>query len=379
MPDDLVIDQSPLAHFIPISKIDEEQRMVWGVASDESVDAEEEVLDYEATKLAVTKWAEWGNIREMHNPSAVGVATEIVLDDASRTFFIGVHVVDDVAWQKVKAGVYKGFSVGGRALKKILQSMNGRVIRRVVEYILNEISLVDRPANPSARFTLVKVAIKPKGAFDMAKLSKMMDEEQVTNPDEETEASKAEGEEAEEEKVEGEEMSPESPTDKVEEDAADSNAEENPPPMTPESVRETILAVLKEVGLVREMGGEEYQLSQAVEVADLRKSIKGLAPAGDLAKLDNGLKALTGDLAKVAAFLDDLGDRLERVEKLPQGSGPVLREIGLFGRTADASEAVLKGLLADADDPQVRQVISEQLVKLQIRSIHSQQGSNAAG
>jgi hypothetical protein len=378
MPDDLA--QTPLARFIPISKIDEAQRMVWGVASDESIDAEGEVLDYEATKAAVTRWAEWGNIREMHNPSAVGVATEIVLDDATRSLFIGVHVVDDAAWQKVRAGVYKGFSVGGKALKKILQSMNGRVIRRVVEYILNEISLVDRPANPSARFTLVKAVIT-KGAIDMAKLGKMDDEEM--SPETEEEKVNGEGEET------GEEMPPDSPTGKADEETG---AEETPPPaMTPESVRELILAVLKDVGLVRETDEEAgaYQISQAVEVADLRKSIEGLAAAGELqktagklAKLDGSLKALTGDLAKIAAFIDDLGDRLERVEKLPQGSGPVLREIGLFGRTAgDASEAVLKGLLAEASDPQVRQVISEQLVKLQIRSIHSssQQGSNAAG
>ena len=72
-----------LTKFLPIAKIDEEKRMVWGKASDETIDAEAEITDYEATKEAVAEWQQWSNIREMHGPSAIGVAQEIILDDAT--------------------------------------------------------------------------------------------------------------------------------------------------------------------------------------------------------------------------------------------------------------------------------------------------------
>ena len=89
--------------YAPISKIDEESRTVWGLASDETVDEEGEIIDYAATKKAVNEWKDWANIREMHGASAVGVATEISLDDERKALYIGAHIVDDRAWEKVKA------------------------------------------------------------------------------------------------------------------------------------------------------------------------------------------------------------------------------------------------------------------------------------
>jgi predicted phage tail protein len=64
--------------------------------------------------------------------------------------WIGAKVVDDKAWAKVKEGVYKGFSVGGKKT-----SQKGTTITGMR---LSEISLVDRPANPDAKIEIWKAA-----------------------------------------------------------------------------------------------------------------------------------------------------------------------------------------------------------------------------
>jgi hypothetical protein len=59
--------------------------------------------------------------------------------------------VDAEAWEKVTEGVYKGFSIGGRATKR--DDLNKSIITGLK---LTEISLVDRPANPEATFDVFK-------------------------------------------------------------------------------------------------------------------------------------------------------------------------------------------------------------------------------
>jgi HK97 family phage prohead protease len=124
--------------FIPLTKVDDEQRMVYGYASTETIDSQGEVVERAAIEAALPDYMKFANIREMHTMSAVGVAKSAEVDE--KGLYIGAKVVDETAWMKVKEGVYKGFSIGGRALSK----MDG-VIKSLR---LSEISLVDRPANP---------------------------------------------------------------------------------------------------------------------------------------------------------------------------------------------------------------------------------------
>lgn len=128
--------------FVPLEKVDDEKRMVYGYASTAALDSQGERISVEAMKAALPGYMQFANIREMHQLSAVGVAKSAEVDE--RGIYLGAHVVDDSAWEKVKAGVYKGFSIGGRALNKV-----GDMIDRL---LLTEISLVDRPANPECVF-----------------------------------------------------------------------------------------------------------------------------------------------------------------------------------------------------------------------------------
>ncbi len=138
----------------PIAKVDAEQRMVWGYASTETEDDQGETITREAMAAALDDYMRFANIREMHQPSAVGVAKEAAVDD--KGLYLGAKIVDGDAWQKVVEGVYKGFSIGGRVTAR------DPADRRLITALrLTEISVVDRPANPEAVFDCWKLSTGP--------------------------------------------------------------------------------------------------------------------------------------------------------------------------------------------------------------------------
>ncbi len=139
----------PSTLFIPVAKIDAEQRLVYGYASTQARDSQGEIVLRSALEAALPDYMRFGNVREMHQPSAVGKAVEASMDEKGLWF--GAKVVDDGAWAKVKAGVYAGFSIGGRVTSR--DSVDKSII---VGLELTEISLVDRPANPEATYSIVK-------------------------------------------------------------------------------------------------------------------------------------------------------------------------------------------------------------------------------
>jgi phage head maturation protease len=183
--------------YLPLTKADADQRIVEGIASSPTFDSQPgeldgklysgDVIEPQAIEAALADYMAWANIREMHAPSAVGVALEArVLDKAieiddklvEHPLYIKVRVVDDVAWQKVKAGVYKGFSIGGRVIKAVVREINGVMCRVITALKLTEISLVDRPANPDARILVFKMEA-PMDPTQLAELMKAADASKV--------------------------------------------------------------------------------------------------------------------------------------------------------------------------------------------------------
>jgi len=136
--------------FADIQKVDDEQQLVYGYASTEALDSQREIVKREALIAALPAYMKFANVREMHKPSAVGIAQDAQVDD--KGLYITAKVVDPTAWKKVKAGVYKGFSIGGKA--KARDPDNRHII---TELDVTEISIVDRPANPEAVFDFYKV------------------------------------------------------------------------------------------------------------------------------------------------------------------------------------------------------------------------------
>ncbi len=137
--------------YLPLAKVDREQRMVYGYASTEALDSQGEVVRRQALAAALPDYMRFANIREMHQPSAVGVAKEAAIDE--KGLWLGAKVIDDEAWKKVVEGVYKGFSIGG-----FVTSRDPRDPTVITGIDLAEISLVDRPANPEATVELFKSA-----------------------------------------------------------------------------------------------------------------------------------------------------------------------------------------------------------------------------
>ena len=133
--------------YMDIVKRDPVARLVYGYATTEALDSQGERVSKEAVEGALADYMKFANIREMHQPSAVGVAKEANLDE--KGLFLCAKVVDDQAWKKVEEGVYKGFSLGGKKVAKVGDT--------VTQMRLTEISLVDRPANPEALITLFKL------------------------------------------------------------------------------------------------------------------------------------------------------------------------------------------------------------------------------
>lgn len=133
--------------YATITKIDEDLRLVEGYASTEAIDSQGEIVTKQAISSALPNYMKFGNVREMHQPKAAGKARTALMDD--KGLFVEVKVVADDAWKLVKEGVYQGFSIGGRVKSKIKN--------KITDLELVEISLVDRPANPEAVFTMYKV------------------------------------------------------------------------------------------------------------------------------------------------------------------------------------------------------------------------------
>ncbi len=146
---------------------------VWGYASSGAVDSDGETITADAMKAALPDYMKFGAVREMHQPVAAGTAIEAhVEEDTGKTRF-GAHVVDPIAVKKVETGVYKGFSIGGKVTER--DKLNKSIIKGLN---LVEVSLVDRPANPEAVFTLAKAERTPEQ--EVEELADLLDEGVVT-------------------------------------------------------------------------------------------------------------------------------------------------------------------------------------------------------
>jgi hypothetical protein len=151
---------------MPFSKIDVERRIVSGFATLDNVDKQADVVTADASMKAFAKFR--GNIREMHQPVAVGKMVSFkedkYFDPESKKFYSGVYVSTYIskgaqdAWEKVLDGTYTGFSIGGKMNKwddAYDEKMESK-IRIIKEYDLVELSLVDNPANQFASILSVQ-------------------------------------------------------------------------------------------------------------------------------------------------------------------------------------------------------------------------------
>ena len=151
---------------MPIGKVDIERRMVSGFATLDNIDKQGDIVTTESSIEAFKNFR--GNLREMHQPSAVGKIVSFkedrYFDPNDKKFYSGVYVSAYVskgaqnAWEKVLDGTYTGFSIGGN-IKSWDDAYNedmDKTIRVIKDYDLFELSLVDSPANQFANIVSIE-------------------------------------------------------------------------------------------------------------------------------------------------------------------------------------------------------------------------------
>lgn len=153
---------------MPISKIDKERRIVSGFATLDNLDRQGDVVPADASKRAFERFR--GNVREMHQPIAVGKIVSFkedkYFDEDSKNFYNGIFVSAYVSkgaqdtWEKVLDGTLTGFSIGGEINDSddVYDDEMNKAYRVIKDYDLSELSLVDNPANQFANVISIEKA-----------------------------------------------------------------------------------------------------------------------------------------------------------------------------------------------------------------------------
>lgn len=158
----------------PITKTEKQEDgtlLVYGPAASSDLDRDQQRLNAEWLDRAMPEWAQTGNIREQHDSKrAVGVGVGLSKTDDGK-HHIAAHIVDPVAVLKIEKKVLKGFSVGIKGPRIALGKADAPG-GEIVDGTICEISVVDRPCNPTTLFEIAKA----DGAGDLS----AVDDSQVT-------------------------------------------------------------------------------------------------------------------------------------------------------------------------------------------------------
>lgn len=170
----LAVDGNTVHVSMPFAKVDESKRLVSGFATLDNLDSQGDVVLAEASAKAFARAR--GNIREMHQPLAVGRMVDFREDEfydaETKKFYRGIFVTARVSegaedtWKKVLDGTLTGFSIGGEINEASNEFVKeaGRTVRFIKDYDLVELSLVDNPANQLANVDSIQ-----KNIFSMSK------------------------------------------------------------------------------------------------------------------------------------------------------------------------------------------------------------------
>jgi hypothetical protein len=149
---------------VKLFKIDEEQKLVYGRATQEVLDKSGEIMDYESSKPMFEKWSNdfatrtngksYGNVRVQHDSKRVGgkIAEPLAFNDIDKAIDVCVKVTDDTLFSQIKDGVYTGFSIGGSYGKQWTDD-DGTLHYTAIP---SELSIVDNPCVNTATIMYVK-------------------------------------------------------------------------------------------------------------------------------------------------------------------------------------------------------------------------------
>jgi len=372
---------------MPFSKVDAERRIVSGFATLDNVDKQSDIVTAEASVAAFTKFR--GNIREMHQPTAVGKMVNFkedkYFDPETKKFYSGVYVSAYISkgaqntWEKVLDGTLSGFSIGGRMNKwddAYDEKMDSQ-IRIIKEYDLVELSLVDTPANQLANILSIEKVdgaevIKGEG-MDTVLENVFWDEESgiVTVSEEDSAVSPTSGlpmknigfvEKSDEDKVNMikflvdsakgtktaemiKEVSPMTETTEAVEETVVEEVEVAPEvdAAVEETVAEEVVAeeaAVEEVAVVEAESVEDEETVEAVEESadEISKSDEAVVEA--VAEIKSVLTSAFSDLADtVKSLQEQINTVTKSVDAVTAEVNNAKTEFNEFGKRVDAVEA----------------------------------------
>jgi hypothetical protein len=353
--------------FAQIAKIDESKHEVWGVATAEVVDKEGEIFDYQSSKPYFKTWSDeiakatdgksLGNVREMHEPSAVGKLVAISFDDDLRQIRVGARIVDGVAWQKCMLGVYTGFSIGGAYVQSW---KDGEYVRFTANPV--EISVVDNPCVPGAHFT----AVKADGTCEVRKFTARTDQAFKVG----ARHSKATRAHLDALKVCMDKMAQshqeaETHMDALLDDGAADNA------------ARSASAEMKKIPDGPRSGvktGDQNTMLEANDKAQLEKARAGSASAlAKLAEMEQEVAGLRSEMESNNQEIQrSLSNLLSLVEKLvsPQESSARVARTGVPTHTVTKEDDARPALAKSAGEPSVHELLKKTLQKPQPASVY---------
>lgn len=165
----MTVDGQTVRMSMPFAKVDKAKRLVSGFATLDNLDSQGDIVLSDASSRAFTRAR--GNIREMHQPLAVGRMVDFVekeyYDPEDGEVYTGIYVTARVSegaestWKKCLDGTLSGFSIGGEITKASngFSKDAGRDVRYIEDYDLTELSLVDNPANQKANFDRIEKSV----------------------------------------------------------------------------------------------------------------------------------------------------------------------------------------------------------------------------
>ena len=202
-------DAGPLLKFLPIIKVEEAPdgtvKMVYGMATAEVPDKDNEICDYADTAPQYKVWsdaifkattnagqeASLGNVRIQHTLEVGGKVVKLDFLEAQKQVHIGTEPKDDKIGSEIKRGFYTGYSQGGRYLYRrcnVCKTNMGsgnfcpeckkNVAVRYAAKIA-EVSYVDNPCLGSATFAFVKA----DGSVELRKFEKVAPAPEAPAPD----------------------------------------------------------------------------------------------------------------------------------------------------------------------------------------------------
>jgi hypothetical protein len=131
--------------------LDDGSLEVHGIASSEDRDDQNEIIRSDAIRSALPDYLKFPAVRLQHrSDTPIGTTLEVDVGQDKITRVV-TKIVDRDAITKVRAGVLRGFSLGGAVTQRDPDDPTVITGLRLVE-----LSLCDRPANSSAKVTLWK-------------------------------------------------------------------------------------------------------------------------------------------------------------------------------------------------------------------------------